>query len=134
MFKLRDCPRLRVRAWAVRLAVPAVCVALAACTQVRVVQGGKTTVSYRLGVLRLEPDPGASLLLVETAGFGMVPVAYGTSLGWARQLVVSSKEPDQCRLIVIIRSAEEAAAIREQLRKGGGSLEHVCEVNTHQGG
>ena len=133
LFDVRDCLRLSVRAWAVRFAVPAVCIALAACTQVRVVQGGVTTVSYRFGVLRLEPDPGAPVLLVETAGFGVVPVAYGTSVGWARQLVVSSKDPGQCQLIVVIRSAEQAQAIRQQLQQGGASLEHVCEVNT-QGG
>ena len=135
MFDVRDaCSRLMARVAPARLAVSVACLALAACTQVRVVEGGKTTVSYRFGVLRVEPDPAAPLLVVQTTGFGVVPVADGTSIGWTRQLVVASKDPRQCQLIVLIRTAAEAAAIREQLQKGGGSLEHVCEVNTHQGG
>jgi hypothetical protein len=135
LFDVRDaCSRLTARVSLARLAVLAACLALAACTQVRVVAGGKTTVSYRFGVLRVEPDPAAPLLVVETAGFGVVPLADGTSVGWTRQLVVASKDPQQCQFIVLIRTAAEAEAIRQQLQKGGGSLEHVCEVNTHRGG
>ncbi|MGO4700671.1 hypothetical protein [Dyella sp. 2RAB6] len=135
MFDVRDACSRRL-AWVspARLVVPLACMALAGCTQVRVVEGGKTSVSYRFGVLRLEPDPHARLLVVETTGFGVVPVANGTSVGWTRQLLVTSKDPQQCQLILVIRTTEEAAAIRQQLQKGGGSLEHVCEVNTHQGG
>ena len=130
MFKLRDA-RSRLVAWALIMLAG---MALGACTQVRVVQGGKTTVSYRFGVLRLQPDPDAPLLVVETTGLGVVPLAYGTAAGWTRQLLISSRDPDRCQLIVVIHNAEEAEAIRQQLQKGGGSLEHVCEVNTHQGG
>jgi len=135
LLDLRDaCPRLRARASGARLIVLAACIALAACTQVRVVEGGKTSVSYRFGVLRLEPDPAAPLLVVETTGFGVVPVANGTSLGWTKQLVVASKDPQRCQLVLVVHSAEEAEAIKRQLQQGGGSLEHVCEVNAHQGG
>jgi len=130
LLDLRDA-RSRLTAWA--SIVPA-CIALAACTQIRVVQGGTTAVSYRLGVLQLQSDPDAPLLVAETTGFGVVPLADGTAVGWTRQLLITSKDPDRCQLIVVIRTAEEAAAIREQLQKGGGSLEHVCEINTHQGG
>jgi len=121
------------RRWARALAVLA-CIALAGCTQVRIIEGGKTSVSYRFGVLRLQPDPHAPLLAVETTGVGVVPVAYGTAVGWTRQLLVASADPQRCQVILVIHAAEEAQAIRQQLQNGGGSLEHICVVNAHQGG
>jgi hypothetical protein len=123
------CSRRWARAWAVLA-----CIALAGCTQVRIIEGGKTSVSYRFGVLRLQPDPNAPLLAVETTGVGVVPVAYGTAVGWTRQLLIASADPRRCQLILVIHSTEEAQAIRQQLQQGGGSLEHICVVNAHQGG
>lgn len=78
------------------------------CTIVRV-EGAAPSTSVYLGTLKIEPQPGAGLMILRTQGFGLVPSAHGMTFGYRREVAAWVYDPARCQVILFDRSPAEVA-------------------------
>lgn len=96
---------------AVRIAVLGSTVLVSACTVIET-QGIERATMIRPGVLRLEVEPGADLIAIESAGIGVVPSITGTTLGFRRDRVAILPAGETCK-VVLFRWPDDAETTRQ---------------------
>lgn len=108
----RRAPCLRA-AWGVLLP----CL-LAACTTVTVHNASVSRFQVPgLTVLQIHPDATDASVVV-TQGFGLVFGGRSATLGYLDETVMLVPDAAVCRVFILVRTAEELAALRASLRDG----------------
>lgn len=80
-------------------------ITLSACTIVQV-QGGSPATSVHLGILKIDPAPGARSISYRIRGIGIVPSLNGATIGYSREDVVLAYRPEDCRIVLFDWPAE----------------------------
>lgn len=80
---------------------------ISACTIVRV-EGASPSTSVHMGTLKIEPQPGAGLMILRTKGIGLVPSVHGMTLGYRGEVAAWAYDPERCQVILFDRSAVRA--------------------------
>jgi hypothetical protein len=121
---LRGAKGIPRRSGALELLLGGAVLLLSGCTIVEV--NGASRVSGHLGVLRIEPSPGAGLVAYRTSGLGLVPGPAGATLGFSKAEVAFAYDPSRCQAVVFDwpRNPDRLALIVEQLKQ----VPDVCRV------
>lgn len=108
--------------WA--LAATLVLCAITACTSITVVErDGSTKVSRSFGFASVELNPGTEAMLAEITSLGYLGGPLGVSIGYNSTVIAATAR--DCRLIVWLRSHEDAAKLEQLL---GAKRSGVCVI------
>jgi hypothetical protein len=102
---------------------------VSACTVVKV---HNAEVRHQLypGLLQLQVLPAADgVSLVRTQGLGLSLGPRSTSLGWTDELHWLSRDPTACRVLIVVRTAQEAQALMKQAPFRDGAKD-LCVIET----
>lgn len=97
-----------------------------ACTSIRI-ENAEVTETHYLGFTVLEVKPrerGATL--VDTQGFGMTFGPHSANIGYlAETLVYSPGDTGSCSVLILLKNASEAEALKVYLAPAGCSVKYV---------
>lgn len=99
-------------------------ISTSACTIVKI--SGAHRVTTHLGVLRIEPSPGADLIAIRTRGFGIIQGVEGLTIGYQRENVALIYDGSRCQIILF---ENHGANDRQPMSVAGAAeFRNICSV------
>ncbi|MCI4588825.1 hypothetical protein MOK15_01705 [Sphingobium sp. BYY-5] len=110
--------------WRTNLLLAACCLS-SGCTIVRI-EGADPQTRIVPGIVRVKPANAQSMLLVRSAGLGVVAQSQGTTLGYAAETAAYVQDSQRCTIILFQPKAADVERLVQALEAGGFNGTDLC--------
>jgi hypothetical protein len=96
------------------------------CTIIKI-DGSSKIDSIRFGVLRIQPNSDARIIVYRTTGLGLIPGRTGVTVGFVNEKTALVYNREDCRVVIFELPTDELARLK--LLELGKNSTDICALN-----